>query len=186
MMLKFLVFICLIFSYSFASKKCYMAKDGKVCYKPFLNTTQLKKPIAGEKYYTAADGKVYKFTNMLKIRLKYAGAILYILENYDLAYVENKNDKIYTLKISSKNKLLNEIEKFTNQSQDEQIDENRLLSIITTLNDLESVTYAKPYTKRKYKKDYVTPQQPTSITPQNNTNSSPSGANMDAMNAFKK
>lgn len=185
-MLKLLFSLCLLFTYGFSTSKCYMAKDMKVCYKPFLDTSKLKKPVDGEKYYTAADGNVYKFTNMIKIRLKYAGGILYILENYDLEYISNKNEKVYILKISSKNRLLNEIEKFTNQSKDDAIDEDRLLSIVTTLNDLDSITYAKPYTQRKYKKDYVSPKQPKIDTQQNNTNSSSSGANMDAMNAFKK
>jgi len=182
-MLKFLFSLFLLFTSSYGAKKCYMAKDGKVCYRPFLDTSKLKKPVDGEKYYTAADGKVYKFTNMIKIRLKYAGAILYILENYDLAYVANKNEKLYTLKISSKNNLLNEIEKLINQSQNDAIDEDRLLSIVTTLNDLESITYAKPYTQRKYKKDYVAPKQPKVNTQQNNTNSSAGGANMEAMSS---
>lgn len=143
-----------------ANQKCYESKNGKICYESYTNTANLKKPVPGEKYFTSPDGYIYKFTDEIIVSLKYDGAILYILENFDVEFVDQKNPTSIVLRV--KDKLLSKLSDFKDEHLEVTASIDDVLSMLTTLNDLDAVRYAKPYMKRKYKKDYKRASMPKS------------------------
>lgn len=135
-MFKFLFMLTIFLSFLNA-KECYWVKDEQVCLKRYYDVNNLKKPHIGEKYYLNKRGEVFTFYDKIQLRLKYKGAILYILENFDVEFYDKKNYGTLILKVK---------------------DPQDILSIITNLNRLDAVSIARPHTIRKYKKNYVRPK----------------------------
>jgi hypothetical protein len=119
------------------SKSCYRDKYKQVCFKRYYDTKSLKKPRYDEKYYLSNTGNIYTFKDKLIVKFKYSGAILSILNDFDVEFIDKKRDK-YILQVN---------------------EPNELLGIITNLNKLNSVTFAKPKLSIKRKKGYVKPEQ---------------------------
>jgi len=118
-------------------KECYKAKKSEVCFKRFYDIKELKKPVKFTKYYQSQSGNVYSFNDKLKISLKYSGAILFILDNYDVTYFDQVNLKSHILKVKHKYELF---------------------EIISKLNELGSISKAIPMLNRIHKKGYVKPK----------------------------
>jgi hypothetical protein len=114
--------------------------SNKVCFKRYYKTKNLKKPVKFTKYYTSSLGYVYNFNDKIKITLKYTGAILYILSNYEVEYDDKVNLNTHILKV---------------------INHNELFAIITNLNKLDAIVNAKPVLNRIYRKGYLKPRSNT-------------------------
>ena len=123
-----LVLVLIILSFSLFGQECYFAKGERVCFKAFFDTKKLKNPKNGERYYKFKDGYVYTFNDKIKITLNYMGAILYIVENFEVEFFDKKDHDTYILKVKNKNELF---------------------SIVTNLNELTSVKLAEPIIKRE-------------------------------------
>lgn len=154
--MKLLLLTIILINISLAKEYCYFANGDQICYKPFKDTKKLKKPIFGEKYYKSPDGNIYRFSDEILVKLKYEGAILYLVENYDIEFVDKKNSTTYIFKV--KDKTLSRLSDFDDELFEETASSKEVLSILTTLNALDAVRSAKPYLKRKYRKSYKKPQ----------------------------
>ena len=134
--MKYILLLAISFSI-LLSDACYRDKNKQVCYKRYYDTKSLNKPKYNEKYYTNEKGKIYTFKDKLIVRIKYSGAILSILRNFEVEFEDKIRNNIYLLKVK---------------------EPNELLGIITNLNKLDSVMLAKPKIKIKYKKNYYRPE----------------------------
>lgn len=135
--------ILLILSSAAFSKECYWDKKKHVCFKRFYNIQQLENPNPNKKYYTIDGNTIYTFTGKIKLKLKYSGAIMYLLDNYSIDILESKDNMQYILKAKHPNEHL---------------------SITTSLNNRDCVMSAKPILLKIYKKgervipDYDAPE----------------------------
>ena len=127
---KFIIIFFILISPLFA-KQCYWTKDKtQICYKTFYSYSKLKEIKRGVKYFIR-DNKVYYFQNKIKVNLKYSGAILTLLDDFDLDFLDKRIDQTYIFRIK---------------------DMDDLFSIITNLNAQSYVKQAKPIPKRVYRK----------------------------------
>ena len=133
--MKSIVLITLLFS-SLFSKECYMENNEKVCFERYYALENLQDPVKNKKHYISPKGFVYTLSGELKITLRYVGAIMYILDNYDVEYVDTLNQNTHILKV---------------------INPNELFSIITNLNKLDSISKSHPVLNRVYRKGYKKP-----------------------------
>jgi hypothetical protein len=122
------VLVLSLLSFSLFAKECYFTKKQRVCFKAFFDTKRLKDPKHDEKYYKFKDGNVYTFNDKIKITLNYMGAILYIVENFEVEFFDKKDHDTYILKVKNSNELF---------------------AITTNLNELNSVKIAEPLIQKK-------------------------------------
>lgn len=127
----------MLFSILF-SQTCYRDKNKQICFKRYYDTKNLKKPRYNEKYYLSNKGTIYTFKDKLIVKIKYSGAILSILNDFEVDFFDKIRHNIYILKAR---------------------EPNELLGIITNLNKLDSVLLAKPELKIKRKKGYIKQNQ---------------------------
>jgi len=134
--MKFILLL-LLSSTILLGKSCYMTKNSKVCFKRYYAVNNLKNPVKYAEHYISQNGYIYTFTDKFKITLKYSGAILYILDNNEVEFVDTVNQHTHLLKVLNKNELF---------------------SIISILNKLDSVISAKPVLNKVYKKGEIKPK----------------------------
>jgi hypothetical protein len=131
--MKLILFVILSFTILFA-KECYTKKGiKKVCFKRFYAVKELKKPVKFKEHYSSKKGYIYTFNDKLKITIKYSGAILYILDNFEVEYDDRINKNTHILQV---------------------INHHELFTIISNLNKQDSVISARPVLKRVYRKGY--------------------------------
>ena len=135
--MKYIILVAISFSI-LLSDACYRDKNKQICYKRYYKVKNIKKPMHGEKYYLSKKGTIYTFKDRLIVKIKYSGAILSILRNFEVEFKDKIRHNIYVLKAN---------------------EPNELLGIITNLNKLDSVLLAKPELKIKRKKGYVKRKQ---------------------------
>ena len=102
--MKSILLIILLFS-SLYSKECYIENNEKVCFKRYYALENLQDPDKYKKHYTSPKGFVYTLTGEVKISLRYVGAIMYILDNYEVEYVDTLNQSTHILKAINPNEL---------------------------------------------------------------------------------
>lgn len=134
--MKQILLIILLFS-SLYSKECYIENSKKICFKRYYALENLQDPVKNKKHYISPKGFVYTLSGELKITLRYVGAIMYILDNYEVEYVDTLNQSTHILK---------------------SINPNELFSIITNLNKLDSISKSHPVLNRVYRKGYKKPK----------------------------
>ncbi|MEA3553466.1 MAG: hypothetical protein U9R39_03560 [Campylobacterota bacterium] len=132
-----LILLLIFLSTVLFGKICYSTKNSHVCFKRYYDVKNLKNPVKFKEHYISQNGYIYTFSDKLKLNLKYSGAILYILDNYELEFIDAINQHKHILKVVNKNELF---------------------SIISILNKLDSVNSAKPVLNRVYKKGYKKPK----------------------------
>jgi len=138
-----------------------MGKKSKECFKRYFAIENLKDPVKYKNHYISQKGYVYTLTSELKITLKYSGAIMYILDNYEVEYVDTLNQHTHILKA---------------------VNPNELFSIITNLNKLDSIIKSLPVLNRVFRKGYKKPKtnaakKSTREKSSSNSNSSSNGDN---------
>lgn len=130
----FLVFV-LLFSFVY-SKNCFRDKSIKkfVCYEKYFNKKNIHKAKFGETYYTADNGNIYSFSDKIEVQFYAVGAILSILDDFEIDFHDKTKGETYIFKVRNPNELF---------------------SITTNLNRLTAVKKALPLRKRKYTKSEV-------------------------------
>jgi hypothetical protein len=123
-----------IFIFPLLAKECYWNKKKHICLKRFYNIEEVRKYKSSEKYYlNPRTDLIFTVDDRITLKLKYKGAILYILENFPVEFFDKKNYNTYVLKVK---------------------DTENIFSIVTNLNHLSSVKLAKPYMERRYRKSF--------------------------------
>lgn len=133
--MKLIILISILFT-SLFSRECYMEKDSKVCFTRYYMVHKLKNPVKYQKHYKSQNGYIYTFKDKLKVTLRYTGAILYIVDNFEVKYYDKINQNTHILQANNPNELF---------------------SIITNLNKLDSVIVSSPVLKRVFEKGYQKP-----------------------------
>ena len=125
------IYIIVLLSIEVFAKSCYWDADHeRLCYKRYYSISQLQSYNPDLRYYLHND-RVYSFKDIIKVRLKYAGALFMLLEDYDLDFLDVTIGKVYTFKVK---------------------DMDQLFSILSNLNNQSYIKDAKPIEKRVYRK----------------------------------
>ena len=134
--MKQFIIIFLLLSNFVIAKECFKNKQSGelICYERYFQKHKLYKAKANEKYYTAKDGKIYAIKDKIEVKFKSAGAILFVLNNYEVDFVDKIKGEKYILKVRNKDELF---------------------AMLSILNDLNAVYKALPVVTQKYTKTYV-------------------------------
>jgi len=130
----FFIFV-LLFSFAY-SKNCFRDKSIKkfVCYKKYFDKKNIHKAKFGETYYTADNGNIYSFSDKIEVQFYAVGAILSILDDFEVDFYDKTKGETYIFKVRNPNELF---------------------SITTNLNRLTAIKKALPLRTRKYTKSEV-------------------------------
>jgi len=134
--MKQIIIIFLLLSNFAIAKECFKNKQSGelICYKRYFERYKIYKPKDNEKYYTSKDGKLYAIGDKIEVKFKSVGAILSVLNDYEVDFVDKTKGEKYILKVKNKDELF---------------------AILRILNDLNAVYKALPVTTQKYTKTYV-------------------------------
>ena len=134
--MKIILTIFLLLSNVSFAKECFKNKQSGelICYKRYFERYKIHKPKDDEKYYTSKSGKLYAIGDKIEVRFKSAGAILSVLDDYEVDFVDKTKGEKYILKVRNKDELF---------------------AMLRILNDLNAVYKALPVTTQKYTKTYV-------------------------------
>ena len=127
--MKSVIVLSLAISFVFA-KSCYWVDKTQLCYTRYYNSSGLKEYNKNLRYYIR-DNKVYSFSNIIKVRLKFNGALFILLDDFNLEFEDVGFNKVYSFKLK---------------------DYDELFSILSNLNNQSYVKDAKPIVKRVYRK----------------------------------
>jgi hypothetical protein len=112
---------------SLYSKQCYINKYGKVCYFKYFDRKSIYKAKSTEDYYITRAKKIYAFNDKIEVKFKTFGAILTILNDFEIDFLDKEKETyIFKVRYSSE-----------------------LFSIISRLNKLDIVKKAVPSRVRK-------------------------------------
>lgn len=134
--MKLILTVFLLLSNIAIAKECFKNKQSGelICYKRYFERYKIHKPKDNERYYTSKNGKLYAIGDKIEVRFKSVGAILSILDDYEVDFVDKTKGEKYILKVRNKNELF---------------------AMLRILNDLTAVDKALPVTTQKYTKSYV-------------------------------
>ncbi len=134
--MRIVILFFLILTTSLTAKECFKDKqaDKLICYERYFERAKIYKAHDDEKYYTSSDGRIYAIDDKIEVRFNSVGAILFILEEYEIDFVDKTKGEKYIFQVRDKNKLF---------------------SMLRVLNNLTAVRKALPIKKRKYTKAYI-------------------------------
>ena len=130
-----LVFFLLLSNLAFA-KECFKDKQSGefICYKRYFQKHKIHKAKVDEKYYTSKTGKIYAIGDKIEVKFKSVGAILSILDDYELDFVDKTRGEKYIFQVRNKDEVF---------------------AMLRILNGLKAVQKALPVRSQKYTKTYV-------------------------------
>ncbi|MEA3512504.1 MAG: hypothetical protein U9R37_02785 [Campylobacterota bacterium] len=102
--MKFMIMVFILAS-SLIAKECYYTKNEKICYKRYYNKANLDKPKISQKYYYDNYGKVYYFTDKIKVKFKSAAMIFSILNDYEIEFHDKLDNGKYVFTVNNKTEL---------------------------------------------------------------------------------
>jgi hypothetical protein len=122
---------------SFAKiKECFKDKqsDQMICYKRYFDRYKIHKTKDDERYFTASNGKLYAIKDTIEVKFNSVGAILTILDDFEIDFIDKTKGEKYIFKVRNK---------------------DQLFSMLRRLNSLSSVQKALPQREQKYTKEYI-------------------------------
>jgi len=130
--MKVFIVILILFS-SLYSKQCYKNKFNTICYYKYFDRASIYKSKSYETYYLSKKKNIFAFTDKIEVKFKAFGAILSILDNFEIEFVDKiKESYIFRVKYPEE-----------------------LFSILSRLNELNTISKAIPVKTRKYTKGDV-------------------------------
>lgn len=134
--MKFILTFLLLLTTPLLAKECFKDKQSEqlICYKRYFDRSKIYKASDDEKYYTSSGGKIYAIGDKIEVKFNAVGAILSILDDYEIDFVDKTKGETYIFQVRNKNELF---------------------GMLRILNDLDAVQKAIPLTERKYTKAYV-------------------------------
>ena len=127
------IIVSLILLVNIYAKDCYWNKELKhqICYKRFFQLDKLKHIDKNGLYYKK-NHKVYFFTDTIKIKFNFKGAIFMLLDDFNLKFLDKKLGNLYIFKVSNI---------------------HNLFSLLSQLNKQPYIKSAKPIIKFIYDMD---------------------------------
>ena len=130
--MKIFIILTILLSNIFA-KECYTNKYNKICYYKYYDRNSIYNAKSSETYYLSKKKNIFAFTDKIEVKFKAFGAILSVLDDFEIEFVD-KIKESYIFKVKYKDELF---------------------SIVSKLNELDTVSKAVPVRTRKYTKDDV-------------------------------
>lgn len=130
-----LIFFILLSNLLFA-KECFKEKQSGqlICYERYFKKYKVHKAKDDERYYTSSTGRIYAIGDKIEVKFKSIGAILSILDDYEVEFVDKKAGEKYIFQVKNKNEVF---------------------PMLRIFNGLKAVQKALPLRERKYTKEYV-------------------------------
>ena len=128
-----LIMVILIFFSSLYAKQCYTSKHKKVCYYKYFDRKAIYKVKSDETYFLSQKNNIFAFTDKIEVKFKAFGAILSVLDNFEIEFFDKIKER-YIFKVKYPNELF---------------------SIVSRLNELDTISKAVPVGIRKYTKNDV-------------------------------
>ncbi len=173
--MKIFIIFLVLFS-SLYSKQCYKNKFNQVCYFKYFDRKAIYKAKNDETYFLSQKKNIYAFSDKIEVKFKSFGAILSVLDNFEIEFFD-KIKEIYIFKVKYPDELF---------------------SIVTRLNELDTISKAIPVKTRKYTKKEISLkvqakkerlerafEKLQKRKSNKKVNKRTSGANMDALDSFK-
>jgi len=134
--MKPLIIVFLLLNTITFAKECFKDKQAGefICYKRYFDRVKLYKPKDDEKYYTSKTGKIYAIGDKIEVKFKSVGAILSILDDYEIDFVDKTKGEKYIFRVKNKNEIF---------------------AMLRILNGLNAIQKALPLRTQKYTKAYV-------------------------------
>jgi len=134
--MKLFLILVLLLSNLALAKKCFKDKqsDQFICYKRYFDRAKIHKAKDSEKYYTSKNGKIYALGDKIEVKFNSVGAILSILDDYEIDFVDKTKGEKYIFQVRNKNELF---------------------VMLRKLNSLNAVQKALPQRTQKYTKKYI-------------------------------
>jgi len=127
--MKALLIFLIFFSSSYA-KQCYRDKYKQVCYWKYFDRKSIYKTKSDEAYYLSKNKSIYAFNDKIEVKFKAVGTILNILGDFEIDFFD-KLQETYIFKVRQPSELF---------------------SIVSQLNELDTIKKAVPGKIRKYLK----------------------------------
>jgi hypothetical protein len=162
--MKYFILFSLLFSSLYASE-CYTNKylDKTFCFDKYYDRKNIYSPKNDEKYYKTKNGTIYAISNKIKVKFNSSGAILTVLDDYEVDFNTNDNDNIGDFRIGFNQYDLEFLDKIRGDTYIFRVKKpDALFIIVRKLNELSSVKSAEPILKRKFTKTEIQQRKATS------------------------
>lgn len=152
--MKYFIIFSLLFG-SLYAKECYKNKhlDKTVCYYKYFDRSKIYKAKSDERYYKTKNGSIYAISDEIEVKFKAIGAILTILDDYEMDFDTSDNNEMGDFRIGFNQYDLEFLDKTRGDKFIFRVKKpDALFIILRKLNELESIQSAVPVIKRKFTK----------------------------------
>ena len=150
--MKYFILFSILLS-SLWARECYNNKQfgETICFYSYYDRDNIYNPKSDEKYYQTKNGRIYAISDEIEVKLNAAGAILTILDDYEIDFDFSEPRDMGDFRIGFNQYDLEFLDKKKGDRYIFRVKKpDAIFIILRKLNALTSVQSAKPVLKRKF------------------------------------